>query len=69
MANRVGRPSNPWIQVRYTESEIITILIALKKLPLVDRPTELITKIKFDISERKRLHKNYEKAKRRIFGS
>lgn len=64
MSRRVGRPSTPYIKTEYTNDELKTILEALKKTSA----TELITKVRNDIKARKLLHKNYERAKARIFG-
>jgi hypothetical protein len=63
MARRVGRPSKPWVQVNYTESEIVFMLALVRKTD----NKELKIKLSNDIKERKRLHKNYEKAKQRLF--
>jgi len=63
MARRVGRPSTPYVETRYTGDELKTILEALKKTSA----TELTTKVRNDIKARNLLHKNYKKAIARIF--
>ncbi len=62
MSRRVGRPSKEYIFIRYSEAELNIMLRCLDK-----SEKNLITKIRLDLKERKRLHKNYEKAKARIF--
>ncbi len=63
LKRRVGRPYKPWTAVTYTESEIVFILALVRKTNNI----ELKKKIANDIKERKRLHRNYEKAKERLF--
>lgn len=65
MAKKVGRPRKPFVQTQYTEADLKTILKALKK----SSDTKLVAKVKYDLKERKRLQKAYQKAKLKMFGS
>lgn len=65
MARRVGRPSKPYVRTCYSPVEIEFIYELVKKTDNI----ELKAKLKNDIKETKRLTKNYQNAKKRLFGN
>jgi len=65
MGRRVGRPIKPFdFNINYSVSELLIMLKGLRKLKCDDA---LIRKVKYNISEKRRLTKAYEKAKERLF--
>lgn len=66
ISKRVGKPIKPYERTSYSEDELKAMLDGLKWSPYTNG--DLILKVKKDINDRKRLTKQYEKAKERIFG-
>lgn len=66
MPKRVGRPIKPYERTSYTQDEMKVILDSLSQSPYTN--SDLREKVKRDIQDRKRLTKQYAKAKERIFG-
>jgi hypothetical protein len=66
MPRRVGRPIKPYERTSYTQDEMKVILDSLSQSPYTN--SDLREKVKKDIQDRKRLTKQYAKAKERVFG-